>query len=105
MDPDGKLVRDLVPDLIRAEGGDPVVRRATPGEYRERLIAKLVEEAVEAAGAVGDDLVEELADVLEVVHAISAHHGVPFDRIEAARVRKAVERGGFAGGVVWLGNR
>lgn len=103
--PGGKLVRDLVPDLIRAEGGDPVTYRAAPAEHLDRLLAKLVEEAAEAAGATGDDLLEELADVLEVLRAISAHHGVPFDRIEELRTRKSAERGGFAGGVVWLGNR
>lgn len=105
MNLEGKLVRDHVPDLIRAGGDEPIVHRATSHEYGERLRAKLVEEAVEAAGAVGDDLAEELADVLEVLRAVGAHHGIPFDRIEESRVRKAAERGGFTRGVVWLGNR
>jgi hypothetical protein len=40
-----KLIRDRVPQIIRAQGDEPFVRIADPGEYRELLRAKLVEEA------------------------------------------------------------
>ena len=40
-----KLIRDRVPQIIRAQGDEPIVRIADPGEYRELLRAKLVEEA------------------------------------------------------------
>lgn len=38
-----KLVRDRVPDLIRADGGSPDVRVAEDGEYLMLLRAKLYE--------------------------------------------------------------
>ncbi|GAA3865615.1 hypothetical protein GCM10022243_34670 [Saccharothrix violaceirubra] len=43
--------------------------------------------------------------MLEVVHAIAARLGLPFEHIEELRVRKAAERGGFTDGVVWSGDR
>jgi predicted house-cleaning noncanonical NTP pyrophosphatase (MazG superfamily) len=46
-----KLIRDRVPQIIRAQGDEPIVRFADPGEYRELLRAKLVEEAHEVATA------------------------------------------------------
>ncbi|MFC5187687.1 nucleoside triphosphate pyrophosphohydrolase family protein [Actinomadura harenae] len=45
----------------------------------------------------------ELADVLEVVHALAALHGVSPAGLEKARAAKAGERGGFAGRVVLRG--
>ena len=42
------------------------------------------------------DIQEELADVLEVVHALSLAHGLSYEQIDKARVQKKQERGGFA---------
>ena len=39
-----KLICNKIPEIIRAQGGEPVVRVADAGEYRELLRAKLVEE-------------------------------------------------------------
>ena len=36
-----KLVRDKIPQIIRAQGGEPIVRIAEAGEYRKLLRAKL----------------------------------------------------------------
>ena len=65
MNDDGKLVRDLIPDIIRKSGRQPEIRHLVGDELIAALGAKLVEEAQEAADVVGsrDDLVEELADV------------------------------------------
>ena len=38
---DGKLVRDRIPDIFRAEGLDPVIRMAGEEEYAVRLRDKL----------------------------------------------------------------
>jgi predicted house-cleaning noncanonical NTP pyrophosphatase (MazG superfamily)/8-oxo-dGTP pyrophosphatase MutT (NUDIX family) len=89
-----KLVRDGVPGLIRAAGGEPRVRTAADGEYAELLRAKLYEEAGEYAAS-GDP--EELADLLEVVQALARTHGVDPARLERLRDGKAGERGGFGG--------
>lgn len=44
---DGKLVRDRIPDIIRANGEEPITYQADPAEYRRRLRDKLLEEVDE----------------------------------------------------------
>ncbi|MFF2815009.1 hypothetical protein ACFVT9_05650 [Kitasatospora cineracea] len=101
----GKLVRDGIPAIIRAAGKEPQVYVADAAEYLARLGDKLSEEAAEVRAAHGEqEVLEELADLLEVVRALATAHGADFARVEELRRRKAAERGGFAGRVVWTGN-
>ncbi|MEE1748724.1 nucleoside triphosphate pyrophosphohydrolase [Streptomyces sp. JV184] len=100
----GKLVRDLIPQIIRASGVEPMAYVVDPEEYRERLRHKLSEEVNEFLSADNSTAAEELADVLEVVHALALDLGITLDRLEELRAQKAEERGGFAGRVVWTGN-
>ncbi|MCD0449033.1 NUDIX domain-containing protein [Actinocorallia sp. API 0066] len=95
-----KLVRDRIPELIRATGGKPDVRVAEAAEIRRLLLAKLWEEADEFAA---EPSAEELADVLEVVRALA--DGIGCDPVELERVRaaKAAARGGFTEGMVLRG--
>jgi len=46
-----KLVRDQIPAIITASGRHPVTRVLDDASYRDALLAKLVEEAGEAARA------------------------------------------------------
>lgn len=87
-----KLVRDRIPEIIHAAGGRPETRVADPAEHAARLRAKLVEEGGEYIAS-GDP--EELADVLEVVHALAAAHGISPAELERLRAAKAAERGAF----------
>jgi len=91
----GKLVRDRIPDIIRADGGDPHVRVLDDGEYRRALVDKLVEEALEAREASPSALLGELADVFEVLASICALQGWSLGAVEQAADAKRVERGGF----------
>ena len=93
----GKLVRDLIPDLIRRKGQRPVTRQLNAEEMTVALGAKLIEEAQEAAAALGDRaaLVEELADVREVYEALLTHLGIRRDDVAQVGNRKRQERGGF----------
>ncbi|MFE5539133.1 nucleoside triphosphate pyrophosphohydrolase [Streptomyces sp. NPDC056519] len=101
----GKLVRDRIPQIIRADGAEPEVYVAEPAEYRERLRAKLAEEVAEYMDADETDAPEELADVLEVAFALAADLGVNADQLEKIRASKAEQRGGFSERIVWTGNR
>ncbi|MGI5169162.1 hypothetical protein ACQEU3_32915 [Spirillospora sp. CA-253888] len=92
-----KLVRDRIPDVIRQGGRTPETRVASEGEYAALLRAKLYEEAGEYTAA-GDPA--ELADLLEVVHALAALHGLSPDDLEGQRAAKAAARGGFADRIV-----
>tara|TARA_B100001564_G_C20112899_1_gene434421 strand:- start:46 stop:255 length:210 start_codon:yes stop_codon:yes gene_type:complete len=42
------------------------------------------------------DSVEELADIIEVVHSLSAQSGSSIESVEEIRSNKANERGGFS---------
>jgi hypothetical protein len=52
----GKLVRDRIPEIIRAQGGRPVSATLDGAAYARALRHKLVEEAGEVARA-GDDII------------------------------------------------
>ncbi|WP_329520293.1 nucleoside triphosphate pyrophosphohydrolase [Spirillospora sp. NBC_01491] len=92
-----KLVRDRIPEIIRAAGREADSRIAAPGEHRALLRAKLYEEAGEYAAS-GDPA--ELADLLEVVHALAGLHGLTPTDLEEQRATKAAARGGFSARLV-----
>lgn len=69
-----ELVRDRIPEIIRATGSEPDVRVLTEAELEIALREELVEEALEARSADTEDLVEELADVPEVFDALAHVH-------------------------------
>jgi len=90
-----KLVRDGIPRIIEAGGGQPVARVLDQAGYLTALRAKLVEEAEEAQAASGRQLRSELADVLEILQALAAAHGMSWEDVVAEAARKRDERGGF----------
>lgn len=91
-----KLVRDLIPDIIRLTGKTPSVRTLTEDEFAAALKRKLREETTEYVEAENDlEALKELADILEVVRALAELHGVTFDEVEEIREKKALERGSF----------
>ncbi|MFY4719391.1 nucleoside triphosphate pyrophosphohydrolase [Streptomyces sp. LaBMicrA B280] len=101
----GKLVRNRIPQIIRDGGAEPAVHTAGRGEYRQSLRDKLGEEVAEFLAADDDAAPEELADVLEVVHALAADLGVDEEQLEKIRAAKAAERGDFSDRIIWTGNR
>lgn len=101
----GKLVRDRIPDVIRANGEEAIVYQADPVEYRRRLREKLLEEVDEFLTADPGKAVEEPADVLEVVYALAAELGTDRPALEQVRQAKADARGAFVDRIVWLGSR
>jgi predicted house-cleaning noncanonical NTP pyrophosphatase (MazG superfamily) len=101
----GKLVRDRIPQIIREDGAEPVIYVADDDEYRHRLRDKLGEEVAEFLAADETSAPGELADVLEVVHALAVDLGFDAAHVEKLRELKARERGSFANRIVWSGNR
>lgn len=99
---DGKLVRDLIPDLIRKDGRDPQVRYLSGEELVTALRAKLREEAQEAAEAgTRERLIEELADLREVTFALMAARGITEQELIQVAAVKVQQRGAFNLGA-WL---
>jgi predicted house-cleaning noncanonical NTP pyrophosphatase (MazG superfamily) len=91
----GKLVRDTIPDIIKASGSEPDFRVLEPDEYVASLFAKLLEESEELRGASAETRLDELAGVFEVLKALAAATNHSMTDIEQAAERKRVERGGF----------
>ena len=72
-------------------------KQLSDSEYDKQLRIKLLEEADEVRAAQSrDELVEELADVFEVIDAFCALHSISKDEIIHAQEKKRTERGGFA---------
>ncbi|MET3682777.1 putative house-cleaning noncanonical NTP pyrophosphatase (MazG superfamily) [Alkalibacillus flavidus] len=91
-----KLVRDYIPTIIEKSEKQYSTRILDENEYVEALKKKLYEEVNEVHEAQGqEDLLEELADVLEVIHALAKVNNSDMERVEQMRQTKAKERGGF----------
>jgi len=91
-----KLERDNVPQAIEADGHSCRIDVLAPNDYVIELKRKLVEEAQEALeSSTQDDLVLELADLMEVIVSLSAASGIPAAGIEAMRLQRRKESGGF----------
>ncbi len=91
-DCNGKLVRDKIPYIIRQSGRKPVYHRASEEEYITKLLDKLVEETNEFKSSPSE---EELADILEVILALSDIFGFGLDNVDDIRSSKLKDRGGF----------
>ena len=91
-----KLVRDKIPDLIKAQGEMPRFRFLTGEEYTLALEQKLDEETAEFHK---EKNLEELADILEVVYALAENMGYEKADLLQAFEQKHEKRGGFQEGV------
>ena len=87
-----KLIRDGIPEIIFASGRECTVSVADKEEYIALLDAKLKEELAEYLES---GSMEELADLTEVIRAVSRARGSSPEEVEAIRIRKAEERGAF----------
>jgi predicted house-cleaning noncanonical NTP pyrophosphatase (MazG superfamily) len=91
-----KLVRDKIPAVIERSGKALQTRILSDDEYKQELQMKLLEEFGEYIIAPNDqNAIEELADILEVIHAFTAIHGSSMEELEQVRIKKLTDRGGF----------
>ncbi|OES44682.1 nucleoside triphosphate pyrophosphohydrolase [Domibacillus iocasae] len=92
-----KLVRDRILEVIEKAGKTYTSRVLDEKEYIKEVRTKMHEELAEYEEAENDqDAVEELADLLELIHAAAAIHGATADELEEVRRAKAEKRGGFS---------
>lgn len=91
-----KLVRDRIPERIRANGEpcalDQHYRKAEPEEMRELLVAKLREEISEFEAKPSG---EELVDIFEAFIALALTENLDLRIIQHDAEEKRYERGGF----------
>ena len=91
-----KLVRDNIPNIIKSHGEESVVRVLEEDEYKVELYKKLLEEVNEVINA--EDkiaILEELADVLEVLRSIAEFNNKNLDDVIEIADNKRIKRGGF----------
>jgi predicted RNase H-like nuclease/predicted house-cleaning noncanonical NTP pyrophosphatase (MazG superfamily) len=92
-----KLVRDKIPEIIKAQGRECEIVIADKQEKYKLLEAKLKEEVNEF---LEDKNLEELADVMEVLFGLAEALGYSEEELLKARDKKREERGGFKEGIV-----
>ncbi len=87
-----KLVRDLIPEIIKQDNKIPITHIANNQEYWKKLKTKLQEEVDEYLDS--EDK-KELADILEVINAICDFKKINKAKLESIRQQKTQKRGGF----------
>lgn len=87
-----KLVRDRIPDIIKADGVDCIFHVADNEEYVKKLYEKLDEEFTEFKE---NPTVEEFADMMEVLTSIALHHKINLETVKEVKRDKRNARGGF----------
>jgi predicted house-cleaning noncanonical NTP pyrophosphatase (MazG superfamily) len=94
-----KLVRDRIPEILKAEGKKCSVQVMPEDQFRLALARKLVEESEEAAAVAlaGDraGLIKELADIYEVIDGLMASQAIERAEVLDVQGRRRRERGAF----------
>ena len=90
-----KLVRAKIPEIIEKSGKEFSYKIISDEEYVKALKDKLIEEAIEVSKANRSNIMEELADVLEVIEAFKVLYSIDPFQLECERQEKAMEKGGF----------
>jgi predicted house-cleaning noncanonical NTP pyrophosphatase (MazG superfamily) len=94
-----KLIRDKIPEIIAQAGYRYEIAILDDGEYRRALGEKLQEEAQEVAIALKEtpeSLLEELADLQEVIDALIEIMGIERSTLTQLQGEKRQQKGGFA---------
>ena len=88
-----KLVRDLIPDIIKSGGKTPTYYSSVDDtEYLIRLKVKLLEEVYEFLES---ESPEEIADIYEVIGAICQLKKFSDEEIRAVQIQKRDKAGSF----------
>ena len=95
-----KLIRDQILEIIAADGLSYNARTLKPEEHLIEIKKKLYEEVKEFDETITrQDAIEEMADILELLHAALAVFETDFKQLEDVRVQKKTKRGGFEKGL------
>ena len=91
-----KLVRDLIPDRIAQAGKSFTSSVLSDPDFAEALRHKVIEEGHELFHATSrGEIINESADLLELLDAILAHHGIDWVEVFSKKAAKREEAGAF----------
>lgn len=80
---------------IKLDKTDPSVSAVYEKLLREKLMEECTELNEAAMSGSRDNVVEEAADVVQVVEAILSHHQLTWNDLQLVKANKQQERGGF----------
>lgn len=91
-----KLIRDKIPEITKADGWISETRILKTKEFITELKKKILEEAKELnEGTDTKNLIEELADIQEIIDALLLENKVRFAEFRKIQTKKRQRRGGF----------
>lgn len=91
-----KLVRDNIPNIIKANGEEPIYHTLNDDEYWDALLKKDIEELEEVKSAESkDEVLKELGDKLEILRAMAEYLGFTLEDVIKQADKKKQTNGGF----------
>lgn len=91
-----KLVRDNIPEMMKALGAKLTCKNLPFDDYVRELKKKLLEESHEVLISNNkEELIEEIADVFEVLYNLMSANNISHDDVEAVRISKNESKGSF----------
>lgn len=91
-----KLIRDNIPAVIEKDNKTCVVSVLDDEQFPTELKKKLIEESIEVVNAeTRDDLINELADIQEIIDKLKEIYSISRDDIVAVQSNKAQKNGKF----------
>ncbi len=84
-----KLIRNKIPQIIKANGKTPTTRILPEDEYIKELCKKTQEELTEYLEAdTTEHKLEELSDLLELINALAEHEGTTLEEKSTTSVKR-----------------
>ena len=101
-----KLIRDKIPDIIRADGRDPIITVLSGQRLIEALQAKLMEEFGEyQEAATTHEKLVELGDMMEAVLCLAHQLGLHEHDLLQLCLKKREQHGAFLKGYYYEGDK
>jgi predicted house-cleaning noncanonical NTP pyrophosphatase (MazG superfamily) len=98
--PYNKLVRNKTPQIIEHDGNQAVYHILASDEYTTEAGKKFGQQGQDYASAPDkEERLRELSDILQLVHDTAKREDATIEDIEAIRVEKHEQRGGFGDGI------
>jgi predicted house-cleaning noncanonical NTP pyrophosphatase (MazG superfamily) len=90
-----KLIRDKIPEIIKGSGDICETRILNDQDFEVELRKKLVEESKEVLNCPKEELINELADILEIINSLADNNQIKIEDVEKEMKLKRERRGGF----------
>lgn len=91
-----KLIRDKIPERIKMAGAEGKYKKLNRSEFVKELIKKVEEEATGMQKAKSrHELIDEIADVVDVLDEIQRIHHISPSDLREAQQRNYKKKGGF----------